>query len=174
MINDTFKAKLILDCTYNQLNLSQNKYLYELTISLLYKKQQPFGGLTIMDGDFCSLYPRYDNIYTLTDVEFTPIKKSHDFNEIKNYMPCDDEINQTRQCMENKLCHYFPKFLEMFTYDGYFLSFKTKQLSCSDSRDIKITKINKKILSVNCGKIYGIFEWEKYVLKYVNDNIATT
>lgn len=173
VINNQYKAKLVLDCTYNQLNLSQEKYLYELTLSLLYEKLEKFGALTIMDGNFCSLYPRNGDIYTLTDVEFTPIKKSHNFNDIKNYVPSDEEISNTKNKMENKLCQYLPNFLKMFKYEGYFLSFKTKQISNSDTRDIKILQINDRIISVNCGKIYGIFEWEKYVTQYVDNNKET-
>ena len=37
----------------------------------------------------------------------------------------------------------------------------------SDSRDITITNLNSRIISVNCGKIYGIFEWEKYILNFL-------
>ena len=47
---------------------------------------------------------------------------------------------------------------------------KTKLLSNSDSRDITIEELEKNVITVNCGKIYGIFEFEKYIKKYI-DNI---
>jgi len=107
LINDKFSCKILLDCTYNQLNLSIGNYLYEITLSLLYKKNKDFGAITIVDGDFCSLYPRYDNIYTLTDVEHTQIAVSNNFNDIKNYTPKKDEIEDKKNKMENKIKFYF-------------------------------------------------------------------
>jgi hypothetical protein len=78
--NIKYECDLLLDCTFNQLELSNKEYSYELTISLLYKKikETSFDALTVMDGKFFSLYPRdiINNIYTLTDVEYTPIISS--------------------------------------------------------------------------------------------------
>ncbi len=51
----------------------------------MYKKIKniPFNAKTIMDGKFSSLFPRETNnsIYTLTDVEFTPIITSTEFKD---------------------------------------------------------------------------------------------
>ena len=167
-INNKYRCKLLLDCTYNQLNLTNHIYLYELTLSLLYKKEKSFGAITVMDGNFCSLYPRDGDIYTLTDVEYTPLKKSNIFKEVLDYSPSDEKIEETRIKMEEKMSYFFPEFLDKFKYESYFLSFKTKLISGSDSRNISLTKVDDRILSVNCGKIYGIFEWEKYVMGYLS------
>ena len=63
------------------------------------------------------------------------------------------------------------KGVNKFKYKGYFLSNKTKLLSKSDSRDINIEEIEKNVITVNCGKIYGIFEFEDYMLKYLYNDI---
>jgi hypothetical protein len=168
---DIFECDLLLDCTYNQFGLSKNNYIYENTISLLFKKNKNchFDALTIMDGNFSSLYPRdiSNNIYTLTDVEFTPLVKSKNYKDIEDYQICEKNIMDTKNKMVNKLQQYYPDFQKYFEYDGYFLSKKTKQLSSSDSRDIIIEEIEKNVISVNCGKIYGIFDWEDYIKKYL-------
>ena len=169
---EIFECDLLLDCTYNQLGISKNNYIYENTISLLFKKIQPtfFDAVTIMDGAFSSLYPRdvSNNIYTLTDVEHTPLIKSTNYGEIENYNVEDEIIYDTKNKMIQKFETYYPDFQNYFKYDGYFLSKKTKQNSASDSRDIIIEEIEPNIISVNCGKIYGIFDWEDYVKKYLN------
>jgi len=168
-----FKCDLLLDCTYNQLELSQKNYKYELTISLLYKKLKDdpgFGALTVMDGKFFSLYPRdiSQNIYTLTDVEFTPIIMSNRFLGIDRYRVTEEEIEDIRDKMESKVLGYYPDFLEDFEYVSYFLSKKTKMLSASDSRDITIEEVEPRVITVNCGKIYGVFEFEDRVLEYLS------
>lgn len=167
-VNEQYHGKLLLDCTYNQLNLHKSNYVYELTLSLLYEKKESFGAITVMDGNFCSLYPREGNIYTLTDVQYTPIKKSVNFNEISSHTVTEKDIDILREKMESKMSVYFCTFLEKFTYMSYFLSYKTKSISNSDSRNICINKISPHILSVNCGKIYGIFEWQKYVTNHLD------
>lgn len=170
IINDKYKSKILFDCTYNQMMLTDTNYDYELTLSLIYKKIKNFGAITIVDGNFCSLYPREDNIYTLTDVEHTPIVISKNFNEIKDYIPTEEEIEIKKTLMEEKIFFYYPSFYESFEYISYFTSFKTKKVSGSDSRGITITKLSNRILSVNCGKIYGIFEWEDYIMNFLIEN----
>lgn len=170
--NDSkFECDILLDCTYNQLGLSSKEYIYELTISLIFKqiKKTSFGAITIMDGPFLSLYPRENdkNLFTLTDVEYTPIIKSKNFNDIKNYIIHDNEIETIKTKMINKCKYYYPEFLDNFEYVSYFTSKKTKKISTTDSRDITIDKIDNNIISVNCGKIYGIFDFEEYIKSWL-------
>jgi hypothetical protein len=170
--NLTYECDILLDCTYNQLELSSGNYIYELTCSLVYKKINNTGvdAVTIMDGKFSSLYPRDINnsIYTLTDVEFTPIISSSKFSDILNYNVSPEKINEIKYNMTSKLKEYYPNFENDFEYVEYFLSNKTKLASKSDSRDITIEELDKNIITVNCGKIYGIFDWEDFILKYIN------
>jgi hypothetical protein len=170
----TYECDLLLDCTYNQLGLSKKYYTYELTLSLVYKKirDTDFNAITIMDGKFSSLYPRdvSNNLYTLTDVEYTPIISSSNYREIEEYVVSDIEIATIKDKMENKIKHYYKDFNKDFVYSSYFLSKKTKPISSSDSRDAIIEEIEKNVISVNCGKIYGIFKFEKFVLDYLEYN----
>ena len=57
IINNDLVCDLLIDCTYNKLNLSKKKYIYELTISLIYKRlnfDNKFESITVMDGNFFS------------------------------------------------------------------------------------------------------------------------
>ena len=123
-----------------------------------------------MDGNFSSLYPRDidKQTYTLTDVEYTPLIKSDNYEDILNYKIDEENIKNVKDKMITKFEKYYPAFLEYFEYDSYFLSKKTKPVSLSDSRYVTIEEITENVLSVNCGKIYGIFNWEDYVLNYLH------
>lgn len=155
-------------CNTQSIQINENKkYIYEKTLSLLYEKTSNtnFDAFTIIDGDFLSLYPRdYNkNIYTLTDVEFTPLIKSSVIDDIINYNLSENELNEKKNKMTHKLKYYYHDFDKHFKYKGYFLSNKSKLLSNSDSRECNIENIENKIFSFNCGKITGIFIMEEYL-----------
>jgi hypothetical protein len=169
--NDCLNCDLLLDCTYNQFGLSKKNYVYEITLSLVYEKIKDckFNALTIMDGKFSSLYPRdvSNNLYTLTDVEYTPIIANTDYNTIEQYQVTSEEIGRNKAKMEEKIKRFYKDFDDYFKYKSYFLSHKTKPVSSSDSRDAIIEEVEKNVISVNCGKIYGIFKYEDFVLDYL-------
>ena len=108
-----------------------------------------------MDGPFFSLYPLNDtcDIYSLTHVLYTPINNNENFN-----------LTSIKNNIENDVIKYLPDFFDYFEYDSYFLSNKTKinNDSKNDSREC-IIENNKNIISVNCGKICGIFIFEEYL-----------
>lgn len=164
--NTIVDCDFIIDCTFNALNLSSKKYIYEKTISLLYrnKSETYFDAITMIDGNFFSLYPHdiHNNIYSLTDVEFTPLIKSEKLEDIDNFVVTEEIIDVVKSKMENKVKYYYEIFKNHFEYVGYFCSNKTKLVSCSDSRECNIEKINDKLITINCGKITGIFEMEDY------------
>lgn len=166
IINDDIECDLLIDCTYNQLNLSNNKYIYENTISLIYERinfDDDYDSLTMMDGDFFSLFPRDINKkhYTLTHVKYTPFQKSLNINELNNNIK-QEQFNDIKKNMENEVLKYIPNFKKKYLYVSYFTSYKCKIISNNDTRDCVIEK-NNNIISVNCGKIIGIFEFEKYL-----------
>ena len=170
-----FECDILIDCTYNQAGLSKKDYIYELTISLLFEKKNrtDFDAITIMDGDFMSLYPRNIelNTYTLTDVLLTPIIKSSNYSDIEKNLYDNSKSTKTqiidsiKEQMIIRFIKYYPNFLNDFNYTGYFISKKTKPNSTSASRDIIIDEIEENVISVNCGKIYGIFYFEDMIRK---------
>ena len=124
-----------------------------------------------MDGDFFSLFPRdiSKKKYTLTHVKYTPIIKSENINDILNYNITDKEVLTIKKNMETDVIKYYKNFVNDFKYINYFTSYKCKNKSNNDTRDCNILKKNN-IISVNCGKITGIFEFENYIKNYL-DNI---
>ena len=166
IINNDIKCDYLIDCTYNKLGIQMN-YIYELTISLLYKRidfEKQFDSLTIMDGAFFSLFPRdiTKKMYTLTHVTHTPLIKSENINNILNYKLTDVKIAEVKRLMEGDVKKYYPTFLKEFEYNDYFTSYKCKSISGNDERNCNIVEKNN-IISVNCGKIAGIFQFEQYV-----------
>jgi hypothetical protein len=139
----------IIDCTFSKIENTYN----EKCITFLYKyKYNNIFAYTIVDGPFISLYP-YDidnNIYTLTDVENTPINDSFSIEEI-------------RLKVETKTINYIPDFKSSFEYDGYYISNKIKPIeSKTDDRSL-IFKQEDKTLIMRGGKVGGIFTMEDII-----------
>jgi hypothetical protein len=157
----------VIDATNNSLGINNGKNIfYELTISLLYEKTNntDFDSITMVDGNLFSLYPYSGNTFTLTDVEYTPVKK---FKLMKNLNRYRKKINDLyvdcrKKLFEKKVLMYYPKFLNDFKYKGYFLSIKSKIEDDSSSRYPVIIESNN-IISCFTGKIQGIYIIEEYV-----------
>jgi len=161
---------LIINCTNNHLQFVQD-CSYELTLTLLYKKtnQTPFGALTLVEGDFFSIYPYRDNLVTVTDVEHTPIAKFRTIEELNDYNFSDEILNDRIEKIENKITKYYSPFKSNFVYDGYFLSTKVKPISSSANRYPVVYKENNTI-SCYTGKIQGIYIIEEYVKRCIEKN----
>ena len=160
------KYDLVINCTNNHLNPFDD-YFYELTISLLYqkKKEVDFGSLTFVDGELFSLFPYKGNLFTLTDVEHTPIKTFNNIDDIDNYKKgkkIRNIIPLKRNLMEDKVKIFFPDFNQYFEYSGFFLSTKSKIISESDSR-YPLIKREGNIINCFTGKIQGIYIIENYI-----------
>ena len=116
------KYDLVINCTNNHIHDDNYKNsFYELTISLIYKKIKDvdFGALTLVDGEFFSIYPYMDNIlYTVTDVTHTPIKKFNTIQSLKKFENSinNEFVNKKKTLIETKILSYYPEFLENFKY----------------------------------------------------------
>ena len=180
----------IINCTYNQLidNSINQPIIYEKCISLIYDKinNNPkinIGSLTIMDGEFSSLY-YYNTIrnnnsnnnsdndkqqFTLTNVKLTPLIKSTDFNKVANFKLDNINLNKLIKQFENEIKKYIPLFNTYFKYNNYFESYKCKNIdNNNDSRDLNINiNTTQTIMSVWCGKISFIFELDSHINKFI-------
>ncbi len=165
VINDTLEFDRVFNATYNQIP-SHDDVIYEKCLTLLYKniKDISFDCLTIMDGNFPSLY-KYDNegIYTLTDVKNTPLIKGS-FKEIRDFQI--ENLKENISLFEENITHYYAEFKNNFEYHGFYESYKCKNISDTDSRDINI-KIDGNIFNVWCGKISFIFEMDDIINKFI-------
>ncbi len=145
-LNEFGHENWLLDCTYNELQNVSNT-TFEHSLLLIYKQMdesKPVFGLTVMDGPFFSLYP-YDikkKLYTLTHVS-KGRTKNYDLTEI-----------------ETDIQKYYPNFLIDFELRGSFISKKCLMDSSCASRELLMQHTTNKT-SVICGKITGIFEFQK-------------
>lgn len=156
---------LIINSTNNYLNKIDSNCFYELTLTLLYRKKQntSFDSLTIVDGNFFSIFPYMKDLYTLTDVEHTPIRRFNNIIELGNYSLSQEILINKIESMQNKVQKYYKNFLEDFEYVDYFLATKTKQQTNSANRYPIIHKIDN-VISCYTGKIQGIYPIENYIM----------
>ncbi len=73
--------------------------------------------------------------------------------------------------MENKVCFFYPNFLDEFEYQTFMLSVKSKVENKSDDRS-PVIKVEDNLLSIFTGKIQGIYIIEDFVDYFIkNENI---
>jgi hypothetical protein len=165
---------LVINATNNEIKDHNNhNSFFELTVSLIYEniKKLEFDALTMVDGTLFSIYPYFDNKFTVTDVEHTPIKRFKSISSLEKYRKniSDLLIDEKKNSIEKKINKYYPSFGKNFKYDGYFLSVKSKIVSESDER---YPIINKENNLINCftGKIQGIYIIEDFIKKELENN----
>lgn len=156
---------LVINCTNNSIPDPDCKdAFYELTVTLLYDKvgYTPFGALTLVDGEFFSIYPYQDNTYTLSDVKWTPVEQFDTLAELKAYPYNSIDVAFYKDIFEARVIKYYPEFKDKFKYKDYFLATKAKYKNSSADR---YPVINQQGNVINCftGKIQGIYVIEDYV-----------
>jgi hypothetical protein len=164
---------LVLNCTNNFIrNGSDTESFYELTISFLYEKinETEFDALTLVDGSLFSIYPYTEDIYTVTDVEFTPIKKFSSINDLKNYSINLSELDkiERRELIEKRIKLFYPNFTKDFKYKDHFISVKSKFPSDSDDRS-PVILVDKNMVNIFTGKIQGIYLIEDFITNLINN-----
>lgn len=167
---------LVINATNNMLKLSKDDSFFELTISLVYEKisETIFDSITLMDGKFFSIYPYGNGKYTLTDVEYTPIKRFSNPTSLNRFKSKIDseQVNELKGKMESKVIQYYPDFHKNFKYSNYFLSTKCKLDSGSDDR-YPVIKKEGNIVSCYTGKIQGIYIISNYINNLILDYEGT-
>lgn len=163
---------LVVDCTNNCLEINTQNVFYELTMTLIYEKIKgvEFDCLTIVDGNLFSIYPYMDNKFTVTDVEYTPLRQFNTIEELNKYkfQITPQFIQEVIQKIEIKILEYYPDFKNEFRYDSYFLATKTKPVSDSSSRYPVINR-NGNIVSCFTGKIQGIYIIENFIAQIIHE-----
>jgi len=97
-----------------------------------------------MDGSFWSLYPYHDDLYTLTHVKWGRY------------------LSDKRTEMESDIIHYYPELLQDFVFQESCFTTKHIMKSQCASRELQVIE-NNNIISVACGKITGIFDWQDFL-----------
>jgi hypothetical protein len=141
---------LVINCTNNSFFPIIEQTFSENCTVLLYKKINKinFDAITLVDGSLFSIYPYENNLYTLTDVEYTPKQNV--------------SIMEKRKKMEEKVLKYYPSFFSDFEYVSYFQSVKNKVENLSAFRS-PIIKLEDNFISCFTGKIQGIYFIENFI-----------
>jgi|7_EtaG_2_1085326.scaffolds.fasta_scaffold13954_2 hypothetical protein len=159
-----------INCTYNYLNPIKNlNCKYQACLTLIYRcinSSLRGSALTLVDGEFFSIYPIVDSKpnYTVTHVKYTPLNEFESSSECLEYMNNlkDEDAYEQRELVEKDIFNYYNNFANDFVYQDYFISNKTMVLSNSANRTAQIGREGN-ILNVFSGKIQEIFEVEKYI-----------
>jgi hypothetical protein len=160
----------LINCTWAKFNPFSNlDFYYEASIVLLYKSKLKNIALTIMDGNFISLYPYNDELYTLTSVKNTPLGRYENLEQAEKRINLinEDEVLNLKYKFEEEILYYYPKFLENFFYTDHYCSVKTKLNVKNDSREC-ITEIKGREIFIFSGKIDTIFYAEDEVLNFLD------
>jgi hypothetical protein len=149
---------IIINATYVNPNLGLKKKKFKLKYELtgMVKIKNPFKeqlGLTIMDGQFCSLYPQNKNYSTLSSVKYTPIFKSSNFEKIREKINKINKINKKK--IKNNIIHHVSKYIKINKNIKSELILGHKVKLKNDNNDIRTTSIivENKLISILCGKI---------------------
>jgi len=150
----------VINCTYNEPSLGLKNTIRQknevcLIVTLQDKMYNNFG-FTIMDGNFSSLYPLKEDIFTLSSVLYTPFDKKE-----KSFC-LNEKIN-------NIVSHgqqYF--YLENSKVIDYSYGIKTKILDDFDDQRYSFINREENVISIFSGKISSIIEIYKEVINVIS------
>jgi len=161
------KYDFVIDCTWGQSQFIDLDIFYEGCIYFCYKAHDVDFAITIMDGNFFSIYPYSKDEYSLTCVEHTPIFQSTDIKIARHNLEIAKQdqflIAQKRGLFEQVVLKYYPSFLDNFEYIRSEFSMKTKIVSECAYRGTTVIN-NENLITVLSGKIDTIYVAEKEIL----------
>ena len=161
---------LIINTTYQNpnLGLTKKKFSLKYELSGMVRLSEPYKkpvGITIMDGEFCSLYPHDNKFSTISSVKFTPILKTSSFKEVllnKNKLNKNKIINKIIEDARKDI--RLPKILKN---KKLIVSYKVKiKKDINDIRTSNLIKENKQI-SILCGKLDAALVIYNRIKKYL-------
>ncbi len=127
--------------------------------------------ITIMDGQFVSLYPRNNKEASLSSVKYTPVKKFRKLSNLNKYLIL---ANKNKKNIEKKIINHSKKFFNdkiKIINKGLILAPKVKVLNDKYSERVSLVEKNYKTLSVLCGKLDAAplaYKKIKSIIKKIN------
>lgn len=164
---------LIINSSYVDLNLGlKNKFKVKYELASLIHIKNYLGAdyaITIMDGNFVSVYPINKKTTTLSSVKYTPVKKFSNLNALKKFLKKKD-IKNILMKNSTKIINDVKKYINLkkIKITKITLSPKVKLLTDFNSQRVSQVKKEFKLISILCGKLDAIFPiWlkVKYELK---------
>ena len=157
--NKKFFFDKIINTTYTDPNLGLKKKKFNLKYELAAiiipgLKIRNIPGITIMDGNFVSLYPRNKNNFSLTSVKYTPVKK---FKSLKNIDLYLSEISKKKNIIKRNILKEIQKFIYLKKINNKNLKIEIapKVKIKDDKGDVRTTEVisENNVIGVLCGKL---------------------
>lgn len=156
----SYKFDKIFNTTYTNPNLGLNKKIFDIKYELAAllvpnKKIKNIEAITIMDGNFVSLYPRNKNNFSISSVIYTPIKKFGNKETINKILKEHQKKNK-KNLIKKKLIYHFNKFVDIkLDVKNSKLEYAIKTKIKNDKNSLRTANFikNKKTISILCGKL---------------------
>lgn len=154
----------VINATYTNPNLSlpsnkKFKIKYELTGLAIVKSILDRTGITIMDGNFVSLYPMDPYNYTLSSVIKTKILNFYTYEEFLNFYTYKMNTLDQKKIIEDILLDsklYLNNSIKIKSKNQLWIAPKVKLIDDVDAtRAFKLINY-KKLISILCGKIDAV------------------
>ena len=147
----------IINCSYTNPNMGlKKKFVLKFELAGMVKIKNPFKekiGVTIMDGEFVTLYPRDQYYSSLSSVKFTPIKRFKKLEELYKFQKKFKlKKNNRIELIVKDIRKYFNPKLKI---KNSILITAPKTKIYNDTKDQRPSLIrkNKKTFSILAGKI---------------------
>ena len=162
-----YKFNLIINTSYTDLNIGlSNKFKVKYEIASIIQIQNFLGrdfAITIMDGNFTSIYPVNKEITTLSSVKYTPIKRFRNIFFLKKFLK-KNNIKDLLKKNSKKIIKDIKIYFNIKNILIKKISFapKVKLINDNNARRDVIVKKEEKIISILCGKIDAVYlAWNK-------------
>jgi hypothetical protein len=139
---------------------------YELYCSFVYHIPGDLFAVTVMDGEYFSIYP-YDlekRLYTVTSVREGVVWRGTCMDV---GVDVTEGLKTRRAVVEAEVAAILPEFPTIASYHSHFLSWKTKPVTEEDDRSLRYF-VGDHVISLYGGKITGMFDAAKLVLETVS------
>lgn len=165
---------LVINTTYTNPNLGLNgskqfRFSYELAamVCVDIPSLKSFA-ITIIDGEFVSLYPNYEHHFTISSVTHTPFFKTKDQQEFQKALRAKEDLFKEND-VQNKILDHASALLELppFKIKKVWIAPKVKiDPNVNDYRAGEI-KIDQKVISVFCAKLDSIYAVYEDIIEHI-------
>lgn len=183
-ISELSEFNVVINTTYSNLNKINNLFnIVPLKLKLqdvivpIFKMKSDKIGLTIMDGEYCSIMPKgfEENTFLLYHVKHSVIKQIEDYGVPNDWVNNDSEYvdEKVKEIYDSSLFYY--PFLENCEQVSYWRTVRALPINNDDERLSTLT-VNtvgdKTIISLLSGKITTCWLMSEKILKTLNENIT--
>lgn len=181
-ISDLSEFNVVVNTTYRNINMINNlfninpiKLKLQDVIVPIFKMKSGKIGLTIMDGEYCTIMPKgfEENTFLLYHVKHSVLK------QIEGYIIPDNWVDDNHEYVNEKIneiyessLSYFP-FLKDCEKISYWRTIRALPINDDDERLSTLTLNNvgnKKIITLLSGKITTCWLMSENILKILNEN----